>query len=452
MLCSLLMRALPNAPDLEAVLKKSQFKLAEIAALAAGEANRQDRYLYWDKLRYRPCPKPLTPEEWWLGLKVHRMGSRHFLPITDARGNHFSYTLNSLIQSHLYELDSHKNGLSPTRRNGAVSEETKFRYLVTSGMEEAIMSSKLEGASTTRSMAKQMILRNQEPANHDDRMILNNYRTMEKLRQLTDKPLTPDTVLLMHRLMTEGTLDKPEQCGSFRTDEDEVVVAETVTGEEVHIPPKAQLLPERMRQLCNFANDSESAFVHPILKAVILHFWLAFDHPFVDGNGRTARALFYWMMLRSGYDIFRYITISREIYRHPKSYYQSFRYTETDDADLTYFIADQLQTIRQSVNDLYAYIERKLDEQDTVMGELRANTRMNIRQQQLLLRLMAHPDDFVSAELMMTEYRISKPTALADLNALTKLGLLTRYKHGRSYAFYAAEKLDERMLKLRERT
>jgi Fic family protein len=74
-------------------------------------------------------------------------------------------------------------------------------------------------------------------------------------------------------------------------------------------------LPERMRALCAFANmrTGVDGFVHPIVRAIILHFMLAYDHPYVDGNGRTARALFYWSALKDGYWLIEYVSISRII-------------------------------------------------------------------------------------------------------------------------------------------
>jgi len=57
-----------------------------------------------------------------------------------------------------------------------------------------------------------------------------------------------------------------------------------------------------MEAMCAFVNGRDTEpFIHPAIRAMILHFWLAYDHPFVDGNGRTARALFYWAMLRPGH-------------------------------------------------------------------------------------------------------------------------------------------------------
>ena len=97
---------------------------------------------------------------------------------------------------------------------------------------------------------------------------------------------------------------------------------------------------ERMGLMCDFANSkTPEGFVHPVLRSIILHFWLAYDHPFVDGNGRVARALFYWSMLRHGYWLFEFVSISQIILKAPVKYGRAFLYTETDDNDLTYFIS-----------------------------------------------------------------------------------------------------------------
>ena len=87
---------------------------------------------------------------------------------------------------------------------------------------------------------------------------------------------------------------------------------------------------------------------HHHIRAIILHFWLAYGHPFVDGNGRTARALFYWAMLHEGYWLFEFISISNILRKAPAQYGLSFLYSETDDNDLTYFIVAQTKVIRRA--------------------------------------------------------------------------------------------------------
>ena len=71
-------------------------------------------------------------------------------------------------------------------------------------------------------------------------------------------------------------------------------------------------------------------FIHPIVKGIIIHFLIAFIHPFVDGNGRTASAIFYWYMLRKGYWLTEYLSISRIISRSKRQYEKAYLYTECD--------------------------------------------------------------------------------------------------------------------------
>ena len=128
------------------------------------------------------------------------------------------------------------------------------------------------------------------------------------------------------------------------------------------MPPLASELDERLDLMCQFANGKvPDHFIHPVIRSVILHFWLAYDHPFVDGNGRTARALFYWSMLRSGFWLFEFISISRILVKAPIKYARAFLYTETDSNDLTYFILHQVQVIKQAIAELHSYIARKSD-------------------------------------------------------------------------------------------
>jgi Fic family protein len=106
-------------------------------------------------------------------------------------------------------------------------------------------------------------------------------------------------------------------------------------GKPIHKPPPAEQLPERMQLLCDFANESDNGerFVHPVIRAILLHFWLAYDHPFEDGNGRTARILFFWLMRIRGYWLAEYLPISRFIRKAPANSARAFMETETDEGD-----------------------------------------------------------------------------------------------------------------------
>ncbi|MBV9489225.1 MAG: Fic family protein [Verrucomicrobia bacterium] len=225
------------------------------------------------------------------------------------------------------------------------NSHTRNQYLMSSLINEAITSSQLEGAVTTREVTKEMLRTGRKPLNRSEAMILNNYLTMRRIIELKAQPLSCELVFEIHRLVTEGTLDDPSAAGRFRR-VDEAVRVEGVDGEVFHVPPKADELPVRIERMCAFGNaQTPDYFVHPVIRAILLHLWLAYDHPFIDGNGRTARALFYWSMLNNEYWLFEYISISDILLRSPRAYYLAFLYTETDSNDATYFINHHLEII-----------------------------------------------------------------------------------------------------------
>lgn len=325
--------------------------------------------------------------------------------------------------------------------------ETRDQYYASSLMEEAITSSQLEGAATTREIARQMLRTNRQPRDRGERMILNNYLTMRKLADWKHQPLTPELVFDIHRLITEDTFDDPSAVGRFRNEQELICVEDDSTGEILHSPPAAKELPARMDALCAFANaeESERPFIHPVLRAIMLHFWLAYDHPFKDGNGRTARALFYWFMLRRGYWMFQFISISQFLVKAPAQYARAFLYTETDDNDLNYFILHQIEIIRKAVDELHRYIERKSSELRQLSSALRGIGKLNHRQEAILSRAVRHPGTIFTVESHKRSHDTAYATARADLLGLEALGFLGKRKRGKGFVFEAAPDLGARL-------
>jgi Fic family protein len=293
-------------------------------------------------------------------------------------------------------------------------------------MEEAIRSSQLEGATTTRHVAKEMLRSGREPSDRSERMILNNYRALQFMRE-AGRRLTPALVLELHRILTDGTLENPDAAGRLqRADEERVSV--WFDGELVHKPPPADQLPERLKALCAFANVEENArqFVHPVVRAILLHFWLAHDHPFEDGNGRTSRALFYWYLRTRGYWLVEYLSISRILRNAPAQYARSFLLTETDGGDVTYFIDYQLGVIRRAIGELHEYLGRKAEELKNVERLLSRSPDFNHRQLALLGYALRHPEMFFTFRTHAQSHGVTHETARNDLLPLVEKGLLTR--------------------------
>ena len=404
--------------------------ILKVLELSAPEATNPKRYFWWDELQYRPSPEGLNSYTWWAGVKLHRMLGRLPIPLTDAEGKAFTFSLMPQILSLLHDIDNHF-GVLPHSADGKRNYNT-FSSAIT---DESIMSSVLEGAVVTRAEAKEMLRQNRPALNEHERMVRNNYQTMKYLLGRREENLTPDTVLELHRQMTKDTLDNPAKSGSLRDAEDNVRVENVITGEVIHTPPPAAQLPERLQMMCDFANGA-GGYIHPVLRAVMLHFWLAYDHPFVDGNGRTARALFYWAMIRGGYDMVEYISISREIDLHPKRYYQSFQKTELDDGDLNYFIFDQLRTIIEAVQTLrWSGVE---PDNELYAGEDVAEygVELNLRQKDFLQKMRQLPlGSSYSVTAYCDDYKVVRQTARTDLGALVDARILTCRKQGKQFLY-----------------
>ena len=408
------------------------------------------RYFHWDELRHRTPPKGLSHEAWWAGIKIARQGLLRPLPFVDKHKRPVLFGMPDPVLRALHEIDRRVGG-AVAMDKPIVSNEDRDRYLVSSLIEEAITSSQLEGAATTREEAKAMLRSGRKPRDRSELMILNNFRVMEHIRELRDEPMSPEVVLRMHRIVSEGTLDDPTAVGRLRRAGEKVRVMDAQHSVILHDPPAAASLPQRLERLCEFANavDRGETFVHPVIRAILLHYMLGYDHPFVDGNGRTARALFYWSLARSGYWLMEYVSISRLLRQAPAQYGRAYLHSETDDNDTTYFILHQLSVIERAIEALYEYLARKTAAQRSTERLLRhapgLSDQLNHRQVALLSHALKHAGHGYTVESHRRSHRITLQTARTDLLHLTRLKLLEQRKRGRAFMFYAPEDLRARI-------
>ncbi len=417
------------------------------AALAHGRPLVGDEYLHWDKLRHRQPPADLSLQEWWLGIRFSRVGVAEETPLVDKAGRPFSLVHVPSVRRRLHQIDQSFGRTGPPSDVQAMVDAHGRRYLLTNSLiEEAIRSSQLEGASTTRAKAKDMIRERRPPRDRSERMILNNFVAMERIEELAEHALTADTIFELHRILVDGTLDDPTKAGVFRTRDDQVVVELIHSIETAHVPPPAEELPARMERLLAFANGTTPEdWLHPALRSIILHFIVGFDHPFVDGNGRVARALYYWSMLRHGYPLAKFLSISRVLREAPARYARAYLHTETDDGDLTYFVDHQLDVLIRSIEALTDYVRQKISATRQVESEIRARHDLNHRQVKLLEHALRHPGFEYTVRSHETSHRVVNNTARADLVDLAAKGILVKSRRGRAHVFLAPRDLPKRL-------
>lgn len=434
------MRRIEKAPNwFEDKLYNEAIELRKIQKFNKLIDHINEEYMYWDKVKYQKSNPPIAPEIIWTLTKLSRIYSKKI-----SFGKHkFEFNLTNSIQKALHEFDLHIGGSLSSK--SVIPADDKKKYLVSSIMEEAIASSQIEGAVTSRKKAKDMLRKNITPRNKSEQMIVNNYRTIKQIVDVQNGQITLENFFQIHKLVTAKTLDDNTDEGRFRLD-NEVNVVDVIDGEVIYTPPDFNEIPALMNELFDFFNkNDESQFIHPIIKGCIIHFMIGYIHPFVDGNGRTARALFYWYLLKNGYWLTEYLSISRLIVKSKMQYAQAYIYSEVDGNDLTYFIQYKVKTMQLAYNSLKEYIDRKIKEKKQLINFQRIKG-VNERQAQIM-KWIYEEDLVFSVKEIENRFSISNQTARTDLAELVNKGYLEEISLNKKTKGFCRSSNFEKLLK-----
>jgi len=360
--------------------------------------------------------------------------------VLDIKGKSFNFWLTDSIQKNLHLIDQNTGGNLALWDPGN-DKKASAKSMVSSLMEEAITSSQIEGAVTTIKEAKKMLLEKRRPKNKSEQMIYNNFSKMQSVKEIRQKDLSIELLLELHTSITKETLNSKDEEGRFRSLRDNLNVVTTYQ-DVIFTPPKADQIQERLEALMQFANDDNGKpFIHPVIKAIILHFWMAYIHPFTDGNGRMARTLFYWYMLKHEYWLFEYTSISKTILKRTTKYANAYLYSEHDDNDLTYFINFHIDVIMDAVSKLKMHIKQERTKNYRSHLEITGQLDLNFRQSSIIQHAISHPHDVLTIKLHQNINKVAYQTARTDLLEMGKKGLLKLSKKGNKYYFVPTEEL-----------
>lgn len=223
-----------------------------------------------------------------------------------------------------------------------IRKKFSFELLKETLIFEGYYSSTIEGAHSTMKRAKTLAKGHEEPKNKDEMMVLNNFQALMELRE-KNQLINHDLIKNLHKITTDKTLEFETDSGVYRDEANEIVDAE----QKVIFTPPANIdtINKMLDELLEFLEpDDLKKPIDNIYRAIAFHFLFAYIHPFIDGNGRTVRILFTYLLKYFGYDMFYYISLSKIIYRKKaKDYYKAFIDVERSDLDdknnfdMTYF-------------------------------------------------------------------------------------------------------------------
>lgn len=402
--------------------------------------DEKGRYLPYDELRRR-IQKQLDPVLVWSMVKHARLRASTVLRDMGGEYGESTYVQTPAIQRAISRIDREATQAAHTLILNRLGEGKPVEYLLSDlYQEESVSSSQLEGAVTTTAAANEMLSENRSPRTIDEKMIIGNFRLMKLAQRKCNEDLSVELIKEFHAEGVGGIDDQKYCPGEFRSDD--TVRVEDYDGNIVHQPPLQFFLDERMQVLVDWANfDHESGsvtnYLPPLIKAITLHFSLAFEHPFRDGNGRVARALFYWYLFKKGYDLFKYISISAILKDSPAQYGKSYIHTEQDGMDLTYFIEHQCDAIVRALDKFTINARSKIKEIQAFESWIyRVNLYGKLSEKQRVVFSVA-----VSGVKKFTVRNVqenlgcSYNTASAVLNGLVKLGIFRKIKSGKEW-FY----------------
>lgn len=405
-----------------------------IAAQLRRAADSAKGYLHWTKFRHLTgLPEEITTEEAWGIVAFLRVSNARELPFTTATGSSIKVNVTDPLRAALHRITGHRPLLQaglPNRPDADVLEGMAS-YRLKALIDEAYYSAVIEGAVSARRDAHRMVKEGREPRTQSEWMILNNYRVGKQMSRWVEQPLTPELIREVQEVVTQGTLEDPADSGRLRTTDD-IFVMDNQTSEVVHVPPPHTQLEERLERLCRFANEDEDdeAFLHPLVKATLIHYQLAYDHPFADGNGRTARWIALWFLLRlPEFWWFAMLSISRMTSHDRAAYYDAFRFAATDGFDATYLVRHQVAAIEKEMGHFARFLQSRQDLLLAARRELRIEDGLNVRQLALFDSALRHGSGAEFTQIGHKRFHaVSHKTARADLEELVGLGLLDRHE------------------------
>lgn len=387
-------------------------------------------YLYWDKAKFH---LGRSGDAWYLIRQIRKISSVE-IPIKAENGMHFTWYRPLYTDKYLREIDMYMGGAFLADTTTSVQNSNRQKYLARGIVEESIASSQLEGADTASKYAKKMLTEKIRPRNKSEQMIVNNYRVMKKIEdEYKDHELSLYLLQTLQSELTEKTLDSEYLPGELRKDSDGIIV--NYDTRVAHVPPKADFVKHELERLVAYAND-DSDFIHPVIKAIQLHFWIGYLHPFPDGNGRLARAVFYWYLFRHNYWAIGYTPISMMLKRSQHSYTYAYIYAEQDDYDFTYFYDYNLRCILKAIKAFNEHIEKKKSENEGVSRVIKTKYPMlNNRQVDTLKFLASGNDMSTSGTSYSVMHGVTLRTAYRDLKGLKGLGLVFSYSDGKNVSY-----------------
>jgi len=277
-------------------------------------------------------------------------------------------------------------------------------------------STHIEGTALTLDQAKKILSgKDVKGVKPDDKMELLNYKkAMDFVSTYLGKenPITEGLIREIHKILVRGVRGGKHGPGKYRVIQNYVVNSKT--GEIIYTPPPPLEVPHLMR---DFAGIAQFQFVH--------------IHPFLDGNGRTARLLSTLILYQTGYDFKRLFTLSEFYDKDRRSYYKAIQSVRENNMDMTSWLEYFVEGLRMQLGHVRERSERVI-KYDSVLQK--ANS-IGLKDRQIKALKFIIRNESISRSEYVKRYKVSLRTANYDLKFLEEKGLIRKKGVGRAIRY-----------------
>ena len=379
-----------------------------------------------NELKYR-IQAPDSIQDVWPQIKEYRYSRGVKTALKDQKDNYFWYYLPRSTKAKLNYID--KIAAFDLFQN--IKSSDKKTVLLDALIDEGFSSSVIEGAFSTKKIAKEMYQKKIAPKNKSEKMILNNINAMDYILENLSYPLNEEMLLNIYRILTENTLEEGEQVDKYR--DSQVYVIDPNSTQAAYVPPPHTQVQALMDSLMEFISSPDD--LHPVVKACIIHFYFVYIHPFFDGNGRTARAISYMYLLQKGYDFFKFFSVSSVVGQQRSKYYKALKDTEDFDSDLSYFISFYVEMIEKSIDQTLDRAKRESGYQLLLTHLNKTGIILSKRHEKALKIYLKADKNYTTIEEYSKKLKVVYETARTDLNQLTDLGLFKKSQLGKQFIY-----------------
>ena len=399
----------------------------------------ENNYLSKEKLIYKGISSRENFNEYWNDIQSRRKDQAKVLPLLDKEKAPLWYNVTEETLNNIYEIEE----LGRDRIEDIIPDEVKSDMFIESLIDEAFSSSWIEGAYSTRKRAHEMIKNELSPKNKSEKMILNNYEGLLFTLENIENELNEEYLVNLWKILTKETLEEDEITSGYRDDQVYIHKGSEIVNEG----PESKDVAKMMSSLYEYIDqyDIES----PIVKACVAHYYFVYVHPFIDGNGRTARALMNLFLIKSGYEFFKYFSISKILTEKRKQYYTAIENCEANDGDLTYFIDFYTKLLLDTMKSIRKTYLGHFGKQVVMDLFYDLDIILNERQEKIVTTLFKSDKKFIDTKEYTKKYKVVQETARKDLQELVDLGVLKKIKRGKKYIF-KLEELQEIIERIKE--